>query len=91
MTWREVQQLMALLECAIGLIVFVGAIKRLPATWRRWIPSAIALVVNGVFYFAVLVESLGRLASDLSPARSLITITMVFVQVLLFLGSHGKQ
>jgi len=83
MTWRDLQQTSALVLCVAGLIVTAIKIGRRPATWRRWVPLAIALMTNALYYTAVLIDTLGGLTSELSPARSLVTIAMLFVYSLL--------
>lgn len=83
MTWRDVQQVSALVLCVAGLIVTAIKIGRRPATWRKWVPLVIALAVNALYYLAIIVEVLGSLANEFSPTRSLVTITMLFVYSLL--------
>ena len=79
LTWRDVQQIVALALCASGLIVCALKIRRRPAAWRKWVPFIVAMAVNALFYVAVIFDARDRLANDLSPARSLITIAMIFV------------
>jgi len=83
MTWRDVQQLLALMVSVAGLIVVAIKIRRRPAAWRKWVPLVFALAVNALYYLAIVVEVLGSLANELSPTRSLVTITMLLVYSLL--------
>lgn len=83
MTWRDVQQVSALVLCVAGLMVTAVKIGRKPATWRTWVPLVIALAINTLYYVAVIIDVLGGLANELSPTRSLVTIAMLFIYSLL--------